>query len=109
MGYRVSIGNDAAKEPYRDPNSDDPKLVRYIEHEGEFVTKFSVPDGVGLAEAFQTIIKGLEFHMVEGGQPKWIEGDNIDLVTMLKSYYGVSKARPKSWGTKNKPTGGKES
>lgn len=98
MSYRILIGNDQAKEAYRENPEDKPK---YREVEGQYVTTVAVPDGVGLAEAFTTVIEVVRHHMVEGGQPKWVEGDSLDLITMLKSYYGVSKARPKTWGKKN--------
>lgn len=97
---RVEFGNDAAKVAYRDPNSDQPELVRYRPLEGQQVTTMIIPDGKSLADAFRIAVETLKLHMVEGGKPKWVEGDNIDLVTMLRTYYGVSKARPKNWGKK---------
>ena len=105
---RIEVGNDKAKEAYRDPLSDDPDLVRYRESPGQKVTTLVFPEGMSLQEAFKSSIAALSHHFASGGSPKWIEGDNIDLVTMLKSYYGVSKARPKTWGKAKTTTGGKK-
>lgn len=97
----VEIGNDHAIEGYRDPNSDDPDLVRFRPLEGQRVTTSSIPDDMNLQQAFANVVAGMAYHLEEGAKPAWIESDNESLQMLLCEHYGITKSqntRPKTWG-----------
>ena len=103
---RVEIGNDHAIEGYRDPASDDPELVRYRPAPGQRTTEVIFPEGVGLQEAFLTVVGLLPQHMEEidaDGQavrPAWIKSDTPALLSLLTDHYGLTRnVRPRSWGS----------
>ena len=98
---KVEIGNDQAIEQYRDPESDDPGLVRSRDYPGQHITTLVIPDEQGLAEAFNSTIGIMKrHHMKPDAVPAWVESDNEALEQMLKSHYGIKKNRPKTWGKK---------
>lgn len=104
----VEFGNDKAIEGYRDPNSDDPELVRYKPIDGQRVTTVSFPEGISLQEAFTTAVTAITYHMEEGAEPAWIESDSEGLQSLLQEHFGITASknnRPKAWG---KDTGATE-
>jgi hypothetical protein len=97
--YYIEVGTDQAKEGYRDPDSDDPELVRYRDVDGQRIVTLTVPDGVNLNEAFRTIVAALELHLVEGSVPAWVEANNANLVNMIVDQYQIDgNERPEDWG-----------
>lgn len=97
----VEFGNDKAIEGYRDPQSDDPDLVRYRPVDGERVTQVLIPEGTGLQEAFTTVVTSFGYHIADGEKPTWIESDSPGLQTLLLEHYGISSSannRKKTWG-----------
>lgn len=97
----VLLGNDKALEGYRDPTSDDPDLVRYREIDGQRVTTISIPEGMSLNEAFQSVVTAFEYHIQTEGKPSFIESDSEGLQALLAEHYGLTKSqntRPKTWG-----------
>lgn len=97
---KVLLGNKTAVECYRDPASDDPDKVRMRPIEGQRVTEFVFPEGVGLQEALSTIQASMPFHFAEGSKPVWVESDSAGLEAVLKEQFGISSKlnRPASWG-----------
>ena len=104
----VELGNDKAIEGYRDPTSDDPDLVRFRPLEGQRTTLFVIPEGMGLQEAFSSVVTASTYHIAEGEKPAWVESDSEGLQTLLMEHFGITKSantRPKTWG---KDTGAAE-
>lgn len=97
----VLLGNDKALEGYRDPTSDDPDLVRYRDLEGQRVTSISIPEGMSLNEAFQSVVTAFEYHIAQGEKPSFVESDSEGLQALLSEHFGLTKTqntRPKTWG-----------
>lgn len=96
----VEFGNDKGIEGYRDPQSDDPDLVRYRAIEGQRVTRLTYPEGMTLNEAFQSTVTAIGYHVAEGGRPSWVESDSAGLKALLCENYGIdpNRQRPRTWG-----------
>jgi hypothetical protein len=104
----VLVGNDHAIEGYRDPQSDDPELVRYRGVEGQRVTTLEFPEGLTTMEAFDATVRSLAHHIHREHAPAWFESDSDTLKALLAEHYALpdSKAKaPRSWG---KDTGAAE-
>ncbi len=101
----VEFGNEHALEGYRDPQSDNPDLVRYRPLPGERVTTFLLPDDMGLQEAYASIVGAFSYHIEGGEKPSWIECDQPGLSTLLQEHYRVfDTERPAGWGKTDKAT-----
>lgn len=97
----VQVGNANAIEGYRDPTSDDPDLVRFRPLDGERITTLTIPDDIGLQEAFTSCVTALQYHIAEDGKPAWVESDSEGLQALLMEHFGIKKSqntRPKTWG-----------
>ena len=104
---QVKIGNAHAIEGYRDGNSDDPDLVRYRDLGGQRTTTVMFPEGIGLQEAFGTVLGLLPEHMAatdgegKATKPAWIESDSQGLLALLLEHFDMDEkdnVRPRTWG-----------
>lgn len=99
----VELGNDHPIEGYRE--GDDPE-VKYRPLDGQQVTTLLFPDGVKLQEAFATTVAATARHFDNDPDttdifpPAWIESDSAGLQSLLQEHFGVTKSRPKTWGSK---------
>lgn len=101
----LHIGNDEALRSYRDPKSNEPDEVLYEDHPGEWVTELLFPEGITLVEAFRSTLEAMTHHIQRGAKPKWVEGDNEALVSLLVEEWGISdNTRPPDWGQNNPST-----
>lgn len=107
----VELGNDKAQEGYRDPDSDEPDLVRYRPLDGERITTIVFPEDITLQEAFTTAAAAGQVHFqadesednpLGHHRPTWVESDSAGLKALLSEHFGLTKAtqqrRPKTWG-----------
>jgi len=95
---KVEFGNNTCTENYRDPESEDPDLVRTRPYPGEHVTTLIIPNEQELEEAFRSCLGIFALHSEKNSVPVWVESDNSDLEKFLKIHYKIKKPRPKSWG-----------
>ncbi len=95
---KVEFGNNTAIENYRDPESEEPDLVRSRPYPGEHVTTLIIPKEQGLWEAFRSCIGIFALHSEKDSVPVWVKSDNSDLERSLKVHYKIKKSRPKTWG-----------
>lgn len=112
----VEYGNANAIEGYRDPDSDDPELVRWREvPEAERITKVVFPEGMTLQEAFNDAVISINFNFAEREvedpdhpdgvrterhKPVWVESDSEGLKALLTEHFGLKQGhkRPARWG-----------
>lgn len=100
----VEFGNTFAIEGYRDPLGEDPDRVLYRLLPGERVTSLVLPDGIGIMEAFATVVGAMTVHMNtadENARPSWIQSDSEGLLTLLLEHYHIrpeKNVRPATWG-----------
>lgn len=97
--FNVEVGTNRAVEGYRDEKSSDPELVRYREAPGDRTVTLTVPDGVGLVEAFKTVVGALQLHIAAGEGPVWVESSSTGLTTLLAEHFEIkNNERPENWG-----------
>lgn len=102
----VDIGIDNAKEGYRDPDSDNPELVRFRPIEGQYTVHAEIPEGTGLRDAFIEVTTALENHQQDpepdqARRVRWVQSDSEGLLSLLTSEWGLTaqgNKRPKGWG-----------
>lgn len=89
---RVLLGN---VDPKAYPKTRDPDYEGMVDPDRDAeggndpgVTAINFPDGVGIAEAFQTItMKGGVWHHQAFGAPEWVWSDNAALAEMLADHW----------------------
>lgn len=92
----AEIGNAAAL----DAREQDGRK-NYFAVDGNRTTTVRVPEGVGVSEAFQSIIDALQHHIQPGHQPVWVESDNNALRDLLLDHFKIrseDNVRPLEWG-----------
>lgn len=97
---RVELGNEAPIEGYRDPESDDPELVRYRRVEGKRITSIDIPTGKSLGDAFRLVTGLVPYHFAKNSNPVWVESDSPGLTALLAEHYGLdpeNAGRPADW------------
>jgi hypothetical protein len=94
----LEFGNDKAIEGYRDPRSDDPEKVRHRPAPGQRITQVAFPEDTPLLEAFQSVVKLIDYHVTQGEKPAWVDSDSAGLEKLLKEHLGIKASRPKQWG-----------
>lgn len=97
---RVTLGNPAAKEAYRDADG----VLRHRGVDGARVTTVVVPDSYTLLEAVAAVVgaDGAWNHHSQGDEvmdtvPDWVESDNEPLALLLATQLGCPVGRPKKW------------
>lgn len=92
----VEIGNASAL----DAREEEGRKV-YFAVSGERTTTVRVPDGIGMSEAFASIVDALQYHIQPGCKPVWVQSDHAGLQTLLLNHFGINPAdniRPIEWG-----------
>jgi len=94
----VEIGNAHAIEGFREGDDD---VVHYRAVPGERVTRIVIPSGIGIQEAYASVVGAMSVHMDPTQKPAWIETDTPGLTALLYEHYGLDPAkvaRSPLWG-----------
>lgn len=93
----IEIGNESPIEAYKEEGE---RAWRYRPVSGRRVTTISVPAGMDTMTAFSSVVAALKKHMAAGSVPAWIECEDTQMKTMLRTHFGLSAQkikRPAGW------------
>jgi hypothetical protein len=100
----VDLGVTDAVERLKKPDGS----VYFRPVEGERITTFMIPDGVGLSARIEVVLAGLTHTLDATKRPHWVDTEDVMLKTALEEHFGIplNTPRPPQWGDGTTTAGG---